>query len=193
MSASLASTAHLMPVTARRRRLRARRGRVDLRRPRRALARLGPGLGSELPRARAAPVAQAIARQAATLINPSPAFFNPPALELATRLARHGGFEHVFFGSTGAEANKGAIKLARKWGRLHRDGAHEIVTFRDGFHGRTLATMSASGKPGWDTMFAPQVDGFPKARFNDVESVRARSWARARSRSCSSRCRARPA
>ncbi|MEB0284767.1 aminotransferase class III-fold pyridoxal phosphate-dependent enzyme, partial [Sphingomonas sp. 10B4] len=68
-------------------------------------------------------------------------------------------------------ANEGAIKLARKWGQLHRNGAFEIITFDHSFHGRTLATMSASGKPGWDTLFAPQVSGFPKADLNDIASV----------------------
>src|SRR3546814_20417371 len=67
----------------------------------------------------------------------------------------------------GAEANEGAIKLARKWGWAKRNGAYKIITMNHGFHGRTLATMSASGKPGWDTMFAPQVDGFPKAELTD--------------------------
>ena len=116
-------------------------------------------------------VAEALARQAATLINPSPAFYNRPAMELAALLTAHSCFDHVFFASSGAEANEGAIKLARKWGQLHKDGAHEIVTFVNGFHGRTLATMSASGKPGWDTLFAPQVPGFPKAILNDLDSV----------------------
>ena len=79
----------------------------------------------------------------------------------------------MFFANTGAEANEGAIKLARKWGRKYRNGAHEIITFENGFHGRSLATMSASGKPGWDKLFAPQVPGFPKARLNDLDSVAA--------------------
>jgi len=117
-------------------------------------------------------VSEAIARQATTLINPSPAFYNEPAIELAELLTRHSVFDHVFFASSGAEANEGAIKLARKWGQVHLHGASEIITFVNGFHGRTLATMSASGKPGWDTKFAPQVPGFPKAQLNDTESVR---------------------
>ena len=79
--------------------------------------------------------------------------------------------DQVFFTNSGAEANEGAIKLARKWGRQHKGGAHEIITTLDSFHGRTLATMSASGKPGFDTMFAPQVPGFPKAKLNDIDSV----------------------
>jgi acetylornithine/N-succinyldiaminopimelate aminotransferase len=118
-------------------------------------------------------VAQALAEQARTLVNPSPAFYNQPALDLAELLTRHSCFDHVFFGSSGAEANEGAIKLARKWGQLKRNGAYEIIAFANGFHGRTLATMSASGKPGWDTLFAPQVPGFPKATLDDLASVEA--------------------
>jgi acetylornithine/N-succinyldiaminopimelate aminotransferase len=118
-------------------------------------------------------VAQALSAQANTLINPSPAFYNEPALELAKLLTQNSCFDRVFFGSSGAEANEGAIKLARKWGQLKKNGAFEIITFNNGFHGRTLATMSASGKAGWDTIFAPQVPGFPKAQFNDLDSVRA--------------------
>ncbi len=95
----------------------------------------------------------------------APLFTASPAMQLAQRLAELSALERVFFTSTGAEANEGAIKLARKWGRIHRGGAFEIITFDNSFHGRTLATMAASGKPGWDTLFgAPQVPGFPKKR-----------------------------
>ena len=118
-------------------------------------------------------VRDALARQSALLLTPSPAFHNEPASALADLLCRHSAFDQVFFTNSGAEANEGAIKLARKWGQLHRGGAHEIITFRDAFHGRTLATMSASGKPGWDRMFQPQVAGFPKALLNDLASVQA--------------------
>lgn len=116
---------------------------------------------------------QALQAQAGLLMNPSPAFYNLPSLELSRRLTEASVFDRVFFANSGAEANEGAIKLARKWGRVHRNGAYKIITMDHGFHGRTLATMSASGKPGWDTMFAPQVDGFPKADLNDLDSVRA--------------------
>lgn len=119
-----------------------------------------------------APVAEALARQASRLINPSPAFYNEPAIELAQLLARHSVLDQVFFANSGAEANEGAIKLTRRWGKRFKNGAFEIISFVDGFHGRTLATMSASGKPGWDKLFAPQVEGFPKARLNDIESVK---------------------
>jgi acetylornithine/N-succinyldiaminopimelate aminotransferase len=118
-------------------------------------------------------IVQALCNQASKLINPSPAFYNEPAMELAHLLTSNSCFDHVFFGSSGAEANEGAIKLARKWGQKNKDGAFEIITFVNGFHGRTLATMSASGKDGWDTMFAPQVNGFHKAILNNIDSVRA--------------------
>jgi acetylornithine/N-succinyldiaminopimelate aminotransferase len=118
-------------------------------------------------------IAHALAQQSQRLINPSPAFFNAPAVELAGKLARLSGLERVFLCSSGAEANEGAIKLARKWGALHRGGAYEIVTFDGAFHGRTLATMSASGKAGWDRLFEPKVPGFPKARFEDIASAEA--------------------
>lgn len=116
-------------------------------------------------------IAQALAEQSQRLINPSPAFYNAPAAELAGKLARLSGLERVFLASSGAEANEGAIKLARKWGELKRGGAYEIVTFEGAFHGRTLATMAASGKAGWDRLFEPKVPGFPKARFEDIASV----------------------
>ena len=115
---------------------------------------------------------EALNAQAKKLINPSPAFYNEPMIGLSNLLTENSCFDKVFFANSGAEANEGAIKLARKWGQLHKAGAFEIITFDHSFHGRTLATMSASGKPNWDTMFAPQVAGFPKADLNDLESVK---------------------
>jgi len=116
-------------------------------------------------------VVDALTAQAKKLINPSPAFYNQPALEFAQLLVEHSCFDKVFFSNSGSEANEGAIKLARKWGQLNKNGAFEIITFNHGFHGRTLATMSASGKPGWDTLFSPQVNGFVKAELNNIASV----------------------
>jgi acetylornithine/N-succinyldiaminopimelate aminotransferase len=115
---------------------------------------------------------EALNVQAKKLINPSPAFYNEPMIGLSNLLTNNSCFNKVFFANSGAEANEGAIKLARKWGQLHKSGAFEIITFDHSFHGRTLATMSASGKPGWDTMFAPQVAGFAKADLNNLESVK---------------------
>jgi acetylornithine/N-succinyldiaminopimelate aminotransferase len=117
-------------------------------------------------------IADALAAQAKLLLTPSPAFYNGPSLELAKALTDHSCFDQVFFTNSGAEANEGAIKLARKYGALHKNGAYEIITFDGGFHGRTLATMSASGKKAFEPLFEPKVSGFPKAKLNDLDSVK---------------------
>jgi len=117
-------------------------------------------------------VAEALAAQAKLLLTPSPAFYNGPSLNLAKALADHSCFDQVFFTNSGAEANEGAIKLARRCGALHRNGAYEIITFDGAFHGRTLATMSASGKKAFEPLFEPKVPGFPKAQLNDLDSVK---------------------
>ncbi|QAU33896.1 acetylornithine transaminase [Janthinobacterium sp. 17J80-10] len=120
-------------------------------------------------------IQDALVAQGKKLINPSPAFYNEPSVALASLLTNNSCFDRVFFANSGAEANEGAIKLARKWGKKNKnakdESRFEIITFKHSFHGRTLATMSASGKPGWDTLYAPQVPGFPKADLNDLASV----------------------
>ncbi|UVO33633.1 acetylornithine transaminase [Bradyrhizobium arachidis] len=116
-------------------------------------------------------VAEALAAQARRLLTPSPAFYNEPSLKLAQALVESSAFDQVFFANSGAEANEGAIKLARKFGSLHKNGAFEIITFEGGFHGRTLATMSASGKKAFEPLFEPKVSGFKKAELNDIASV----------------------
>ena len=118
-----------------------------------------------------ATVRDALATQAAQVINVSPAYYNEPMRRFADRLAGLSGLERVFFANSGAEANEGAIKLARKWGALKRSGAHEIVVFEGAFHGRTLATMSASGKPGWESLFEPKVPGFVRVPRDDLGAV----------------------
>lgn len=116
-------------------------------------------------------VADVLARQARTLVMASAAFYNGPQLALSDRLAAASGLEHVFVCSSGAEANESAIKLARRWGSIHRGGAHGIVTTVGGFHGRTLATMSASGKPEFAPLFEPKVPGFRKVPFGDAQAI----------------------
>jgi acetylornithine/N-succinyldiaminopimelate aminotransferase len=117
-------------------------------------------------------VAHALAAQAQRLISPSPAYYNEVSLTLAQALVERSCFDQVFFANSGAEANEGAIKLARKYGARHKNGAFEIITFEGGFHGRTLATMSASGKKAFEPLFEPKVPGFRKARLNDLDSVK---------------------
>jgi acetylornithine/N-succinyldiaminopimelate aminotransferase len=116
---------------------------------------------------------ETLRRQAAQLMNCSPAYYSAPMLRLADLLADHSGLDRVFFANSGAEANEGAIKLARKWGQVHKNGAYEIITMENGFHGRSLATMSASGKPQWDDLFEPKVPGFRKVPLNDIAAVEA--------------------
>jgi acetylornithine/N-succinyldiaminopimelate aminotransferase len=117
-------------------------------------------------------IANVLTKQAKLLLTPSPAFYNEPSLKLAKTLVDLSCFDQVFFASSGAEANEGAIKLARKYGALHKNGAFEIITFEGGFHGRTLATMSACGKKAFEVLFEPKVPGFRKAKLNDLASVR---------------------
>ncbi len=117
-------------------------------------------------------VAETIAFQARRLINCSPAYYNAEMARLARLLADASGLAQVFFCNSGAEANEGAIKLARKWGVRHQGGAYHIITMDHGFHGRTLATMAASGKPAWEALFEPKVSGFTKVPLGDLDAVK---------------------
>ncbi len=118
------------------------------------------------------PVLDALGKQAAQLVNCSPAYYNEPMIRLADLIIRHSCLDKVFFANSGAEANEGAVKLARKWGKLHRNGAFEIITMDHGFHGRTLATMAASGKTEWQNLFEPKTQGFTKVQLNDLEEIK---------------------
>lgn len=120
-----------------------------------------------------AAIKRALEQQSALLVNASPAFYNRPMLEFAKLLTEISGFDKVFFASSGAEANEGAIKLARKYGAKKRGGAYEIITAKNGFHGRTLATMSATGKQQWEHLYEPKVPGFMQVPFNDIEAMEA--------------------
>ncbi len=113
----------------------------------------------------------ALTHQAQSLITASPAYYNEPQLALGRRLTSLSGLESAYLSCTGTEATETAIKLARRWGRLSRDGAYEIVSTRNGFHGRTLGAMTASGKPGWEELFPPNPPGFIKVEYGDVDAV----------------------
>ena len=116
---------------------------------------------------------RAINKQTKQLINGSPALLNDQMIEAANILTANSCLDKVWFGSSGAEVNEGAVKLARKYGADRLNGAYEIITTRDSFHGRTLGMMSASGKAGWDKLFEPKVPGFVHVDFNDLEATRA--------------------
>lgn len=117
-------------------------------------------------------IAQALAAQSARLLQAGPGFYNDRAVALAERLAALSGLERSFFTSSGAEANEGAIKLARKFGQVHRGGAFEIITFESAFHGRTLATIAAGGQKKYLEGFGPKVEGFDQVPFGDLEATR---------------------
>jgi acetylornithine/N-succinyldiaminopimelate aminotransferase len=117
-------------------------------------------------------ILKALEEQAAKLINCSPAFYNETMIRLSDLIVKHSCLDRVFFANSGAEANEGAVKLARKWGQIHRNGAYEIITMDHGFHGRTLTTMSASGKPEWEKLYEPKPPGFPKVHLNDLDAVK---------------------
>ncbi|MSQ41563.1 MAG: aminotransferase class III-fold pyridoxal phosphate-dependent enzyme, partial [Dehalococcoidia bacterium] len=117
-------------------------------------------------------LANVIAEQARTLIHVSNIFYSKPQIELAELLIKHSPFDRVYFGNSGAEANETAFKLARKWGNLHRNGAYEIISMNNSFHGRTLATIAATGTPHYREPFGPPLPGFVFVDFDDVEAIR---------------------
>lgn len=118
-------------------------------------------------------VVEAIQNQAAALTHCSNLYVNAPATVLASKLIEISGLGgKVFFCNSGAEANEAAIKLARKWGAAN-GGRYEVVTFRQGFHGRTLATVAATAQAWCQEGYDPLPVGFAYADYNDLESVKA--------------------
>jgi predicted acetylornithine/succinylornithine family transaminase len=118
-------------------------------------------------------VVKAVQEQAAAMIHCSNLFANAPATRLADKLVELSGLGgKVFFCNSGAEANEAAIKLARKWGAAN-GGRYEIVTMRQGFHGRTLATVAATAQAWCQEGYDPLPVGFAYADYNDLESVKA--------------------
>jgi acetylornithine/N-succinyldiaminopimelate aminotransferase len=118
-------------------------------------------------------LAETIARQAHTLVTVSNIFYTEPQIELAELLTEHSALDRVFFANSGAEANEGAIKLARKWGNLNKSGAFEIISTNNSFHGRTMGTVSATGTPRYREPFGPQLPGFVFVDFDDIDAIKA--------------------
>lgn len=118
-------------------------------------------------------IQKTLAEQSQKLLTPSPAFYNRPMIDCAKRLTQNSCFDQAFFANSGAEANEGAIKLARRWGQKYKSSAHKIITFENSFHGRTITTMAASGKAAFTPLFEPKTPGFIKAPFNDLDAVKA--------------------
>ncbi|NLX91709.1 MAG: aspartate aminotransferase family protein [Firmicutes bacterium] len=119
------------------------------------------------------PVIEAARRQLETIIHTSNLYYTEPQIELARLLVNNSPAGKVFFANSGAEANEAAIKLARKYSKLYvGEERFEIITALNSFHGRTLATVTATGQEKFHRGFEPLVPGFRYARFNDVDSFR---------------------
>ena len=116
-------------------------------------------------------ITQAIVEQAATLLQTSNQFYTTPQLQLAQLLVENSCLDKVFFGNSGAEALEGAVKLARKYGKKNRDGAYEVITAFNSFHGRTMSMLAATGQPHYQEPFQPLTPGFVHVEFNSVEAI----------------------
>ncbi len=114
----------------------------------------------------------ALREQSATLIHVSNQFYTVPQVQLARLLVENSCLDKAFFSNSGAEANEGAVKLARKYGKLYRNGAYEVITALNSFHGRTLAMVAATGQPKYQEPFAPMPQGFVHVPFNDIEALK---------------------
>ena len=116
-------------------------------------------------------IADAISEQARTLLQTSNQFYTVPQLQLAEILVENSALDKVFFCNSGAEANEGAMKLARRYGAKNKNGAFEIVTALNSFHGRTMANVSATGQPHYQELFQPIPPGYKHVAFGDFEEL----------------------
>jgi len=116
-------------------------------------------------------VADAIAKQARTLIHTSNLYKIPHQIELGEKLCSLSEMDKVFFSNSGAEANEAAIKLARLYGKKQGIERPNIIVMSGSFHGRTLATLSATGSRKVQAGFSPLVEGFVRVNYNDIEAI----------------------
>ncbi len=118
-------------------------------------------------------VVAAITEQAATMIQASPQFYSIPQSKLARILVENSCLDKVFLGNSGSEANEGAVKLARRYGHLNLNGAYEVITATNSFHGRTLAMTAATGQEKFHKPYEPMPVGFRSVAFDDVAALKA--------------------
>src|SRR5579871_2874261 len=118
-------------------------------------------------------IIEAVQYQVTQLVHVSNLYYNTRQIELAELLGTCSGGMRSFFSNSGAEANEGAIKLARKYGRLNRNGAYEIISMDRSFHGRTLATTAATGQKKYQDTWRPLPDGFKQVPFADFDALKA--------------------
>jgi len=118
-------------------------------------------------------VVEAVTEQVKTLIHTSNQFYTIPQIKLAELLIQNSCLDRVFFGNSGTEANEGAVKLARRYGKLHLNGAYQIISANNSFHGRTLAMVAASGQAKFQKPYTPLAVGFTNVPYSDVAAIKA--------------------
>lgn len=117
-------------------------------------------------------IVEAVQQQVTQLVHVSNLYYNTRQIELAEQLGLLSNGMRSFFSNSGAEANEGAIKLARKFGRIHKDGAYEVISMERSFHGRTLATTAATGQAFYQATWIPLPDGFKQVPYNDLGALK---------------------
>lgn len=119
------------------------------------------------------PLVEAVSRQAGKMLHCSNLYYTQPQADAAAKLAELSGFKDakVFFGNSGAEANEGAIKVARKYAHSKAEDKSQIITAWDSFHGRTIATLTATGQPHYHEGFGPLPEGFDYVHYNDIDEL----------------------
>jgi acetylornithine/N-succinyldiaminopimelate aminotransferase len=117
-------------------------------------------------------VVKAVQEQVGTLIQASNQYYTVPQVQLAELLVKNSALDRVFFCNSGAEANEGAAKLARRYGERYLKGAYKIVTTLGSFHGRTLMMVAATGQQHHQEAYAPLPNGFVNVAFNDIDAIR---------------------
>ncbi len=117
-------------------------------------------------------IIEAINQQAKTLIQTSPIFHTIPYTKLAELLVKSSCLDRVFMANSGLEANEGAVKLARRFGKLRKNGAYEVITAFNSFHERSLAMTAATGQPKYQEAYQPLPAGFVNVPYNDIEAIK---------------------
>jgi len=123
-------------------------------------------------------VTNALTKQAKKIIHTSNQFYTIPQLQLAELLVKNSCLDRVFFANSGLEANEGAVKLARRYGKLKLNGAYEVITAIGSFHGRSLALTAATGQESFHTPYLPMPEGFINVKYNDIEAMKAATTAK---------------
>jgi len=116
---------------------------------------------------------EAVTEQVHILLQTSNQFYTIPQVQLAELLVQNSCLDKVFLCNSGAEANEGAVKLARRYGKHHLNGAFEVITATGSFHGRTLGMVAATGQPKFQELYVPLPSGFVNIEYNNIEVIRA--------------------